>query len=698
MFLSYHIPLWKQAPALRLLLPLIAGIILQWYLQFSFTYIAISLTCLLLASALFRFFNVRAQYHLYRWRGLVTHLLILSFGMLLTWQRDARTQGNWYGHYLTDSSRLLLKINEPLQAKARSIKAEALVTAVINGAQTHPTTGKLLLYFSKDSSSNRLRYGDFILAGNQLQPIRNSGNPGAFNYKRYAAFQQLYHQAFLKPNHWVPTKKYAPEPVPSFLYASRSHVLTVLRNHISNHQNQLGIAEALLIGYKEDLDKDLVQAYSNTGVVHIIAISGLHLGLIYMVLLWILNRTPYLKKWKMGKAVLLIVCLWTFALITGGAASVMRSAVMFTTIVIGKNFFKHAHIYQSLASSAIILLLANPYYLWDVGFQLSYAAVLGIVAFQPYLKKRWMPPRHFVSIKIWELLTASLAAQIGTLPLCIYYFHQAPTLFLLSNLIAVPLSTIILFGEILLIIIASWQAAAQLLGQALSWAIAALNRIILFFDGFAFSVWDGIYANALTTWVLYAVFVCGMYGLMLKNPKALKAALLFVALFATLHLYAFFTMWQQKKIIVYNISRMRAIDFVYQNQYRFWGDSALLHPGLQQNFHLKPARISLQAGQHRDALPGHHYRGNYHRFGNKSILLLDSSFAPQALPAADIIIISQNPRLDLRRLSLGSKPQWIVMDASNALWKIQQWKSQCEELLLRSHSIPEQGAFVLDIE
>ena len=618
--------------------------------------------------------------------------------MLLTWQKDARHQSNWYGHYLTDSSKLWLKISEPLTVKARSVKAEAIVEAVKNGNESKATTGKILLYFSKDSIPYHLQYGQYILIENKLQAITNSGNPGAFNYKRYAAFQLLYHQAFLKRSDWVASEKISNNPFRYFLFSSREHVLSLLQKNIGNSQHELGIAEALLIGYKEDLDKDLVQAYSNTGVVHIIAISGLHLGLIYVVLHWLFNRTPYLKNNRHIKALLLIICLWLFALLTGGAASVLRSAVMFTVIILGKYYFRQSDVYNSLSVSAFILLCYNPYYLWDVGFQLSYCAVLGIVAFQPFIYKKWFPP-NWPTKQIWGMVSVTLAAQLGTFPVCLYYFHQFPNLFLFTNLIAVPVSTIILFGEILLVIIGSFNWAAHFLGIALTWLIRALNNIILFFDGFSFSLLDKIYANMFTTWLLYGIVIFLMHWLINKNKRLLKLAMFCCIGFFGLHTYAFFKMQFQKKLIIYNISRSKAVDFVYKNSFVFFGDSSLTKEGLQQNFHLKPARIFLKASKQKDSLAVLFKTEDRWQFFNTHIWMLDSSsLIPAVIPKTDIILFSHNPKLYIDKWQFAQKPNCIVFDASNSLWKIQKWKKDCEALNLRFHSVPEQGAFVLDLK
>ena len=205
----YYIPIWKQAPIIRLLLPLMAGIIIGWYGRFSLVYILICLGCFVAAFLLMKFLPPAMLFHLRKHRGVVFHFVLMAFGMLLTWQKDARHRSNWYGHFLTDSSALIVTINEPLTVKPRSIKAEAIVTTVLNGRDRQASSGKLLLYFAKDSLPVNLQYGDVIIIHKKLQPITNSGNPGGFNYKRYAAFQLIYHQAFLKNTDWIAANRFS---------------------------------------------------------------------------------------------------------------------------------------------------------------------------------------------------------------------------------------------------------------------------------------------------------------------------------------------------------------------------------------------------------------------------------------------------------------------------------------------------------
>ncbi|MEO6330221.1 MAG: ComEC/Rec2 family competence protein [Ginsengibacter sp.] len=694
---SVSIPIWKKAPFLRLALPLILGILLQFYLQLESPQIIVAGVGFITAFLSFQLLPLALRFKLQPLQGFIIHLIIVVFGLLLTYQKDIRHQQNWFGNLYYEGDYLALNINEPPLEKSKSFKADALVENVISNHTVKPVSGKIVIYFVKDSMIAPLKYGDRILVKKKLQEIQNSGNPGAFNYKRYSAFKQIFHNVFLKKGEWVTLPEKHINKFNQFLFSSRQKVLNILHDNMQGNDDQLSIAEALLIGYTQDLDKDLVQAYSNTGVVHIIAISGMHLGLIYVMLVWIFARIPYLKKLKLLRIILVLTCLWLFALLTGGGASILRSAVMFSCIIFGDIFSRKTSIYNSLAASAFILLCFNPFYLWDVGFQLSYLALSGIVIFQKpiyhliFVKNKWLN-------KIWELTAVSLAAQILTFPICLYYFHQFPTIFLFTNLLTVPLSTIILFVEIFLVAFAWIPEIGLWVGKLTWWLIWLMNKIILFFNNLPYALWDRIPATVISTLLLYAVVGCAGFWLMNKSKIALKFSLFSLLAFTFLNAWSKWNIAHQQKVIVYNVPQHKAIDFVNGNDYRFIGDSVLSVDGMLQNFHIKPGRIAMQLNnQHAEMLS---QKNHFFYFSDKIFFVLDSSIIYKPLPQkvdVDVIVISKNPKIYISQLARVFNCRQYVFDASNSLWKIEQWKKDCEQLHLPFHSVPEKGAFIMDL-
>ncbi len=695
----FDIPVWKKAPFIRLLLPLIAGILLEWYLKIPVAIGLMAVISFFIAYLLFFLFPFAVQFKLQAIRSVILNLLLISAGVLITWQKDAQHNNNWFGQWYQNGDYLIVRINEPPVEKAKSYKAEGYVEAVIHNNETIKCEGKVLLYFAKDSLMPLLQYGDKVLLNKNLQRIKNSGNPGAFNYQQYAAFQLIFHNVFLQKNNWVLLDDENVNPFRQFIFSSRSSILAALQKNIPQGKDELGIAEALLIGYTNDLDKDLVQAYSNTGVVHIIAISGMHLALIYGLLVWMFARIPGIKKSKTIQVILILACLWLFALLTGAAASVLRSAVMFTFIAVGKNLSRQSSIYNSLAGSAFVMLCYNPYFLWDVGFQLSYLAVVGIIVFQKSVYN-WLYFKNKPLNEIWKLMAISLAAQVLTFPICIYYFHQFPNLFLITNIIAVPLSSVILFAEIGLVSLSWIPYIGIYLGKLVGSMVWLMNSAIRLVSEISFAVWDNIPASIVSTWLLYAfVFAIGAW-LINKNKNAFRLAALFLLAFVFVQGFESWQIKKQQKIIVYNVPQHQAIDFVSGNEYHFIGDSILLEDGVLQNFHLKPARISLQLSRRSDSLPTVFQQHPFYLFGNKKILVIDKPviFEPQQKKiAVDIIIISKNPSVQLAQLVKVFDCEQYIFDASNSIRKIARWQEECATLKLIYYSIPANGAYVYNI-
>lgn len=695
----YHIPIWKKAPLLRILLPMLAGILLQWYLSFSLLYIVLGIISFLTAYLIFYFLKHAFKYRLSWLQGISLQLLIVTCACLLTWQKDSRRKENWFGNYYTSGNHLLLKLQEPVVEKANSFKAEAEVLAVIAGDTAYSSSGKMLIYFSKSDTVAALAYGQQLLIKQHLQPIKSAGNPGSFNYKRYAGFQQIHYTVYLKPENFILKGKPGGNAFYKFIYAARAYILKTIETYVGADKDITAIAEAMLIGYKENLDRDLLQAYSNTGVVHIIAISGLHLGLIYVMLVFIFDRLPLLKKSILIKTLLLIACLWLFAILTGASASVLRSAVMFTCVAIGKNFFKQSSVYNSLAASAVILLVYNPYLLWDVGFQLSYLAVLGIIWLQPFIY-RWFYFKYKAVRYVWAMVSVTLAAQIAAFPICMFYFHQFPNMFLFTNLFTVPLAEVLLISEIVLIAF-SWNAMlAGFLGKWVGFIISIMNGIVNFFSNFSFSVTDNIYASKLSTFLLYAFIISFCCWLIYKNKKWRTAGLLFAVLFVGFYVLAYFQLQKQEKLIVYNVSKYSAIDYIQKDKYFFIGDSILREDGLLQNFHLKPSRIAMQLNPLPANLPGVKRNGPFWQIQNKILLLANDSLTNYETPEyfkIDYLVLSKNTKINLPEIARKYRPSLVIMDASNSLWKIAQWKKQCEELHLQSFSVSTQGAFVVNL-
>ena len=690
------IHIWKKAPFIRFLIPLSAGIILQWYLQIQPTALWLLLTCSSIVTISFFFIPFFERYKLSIIIGFAVAGMFIATGGLLAWYQNIQHAGYWFGkNYKKENSLIVSLLEDPVE-KTKTYKATASVDLVLRNDEFIKTKGTIILYFKKDSILSSLNYGSQLVIGKPLQEIKNSGNPGAFDYKRYALFQGITHQVYLKENEFeilpTTTKRF----VNQFIKTSRSKVLSILRNNIKG-EKELGLAEALLIGYKDDLDKTLVQSYSNTGVVHVIAISGLHLGLIYWVLTWFFKPLQK-RKLKWLRQIIILTGLWLFSLLAGAQPSVLRASVMFTCIVLGDSFERKSSIYNSLALSAFLLLCINPYWLWDVGFQLSYAAVLSIVIFmQPIY--HWFYVRNKALDFIWKMNAVTLAAQILTIPIGIYHFHQFPANFLLTNFLAVPLSSFILLDEILLCIVSFVPPLAAFIGKIVSWLIWFMNSYIERIEKLPFSLWDGLQISIAQTILLLGVAAGFGFWLMEKSKTGFKYALVSLLGFVVLRTVSFIRADNRQQLIVYNVGQKQAIDFIDGRKYLFAADPELLADHFIQTFHLKPSRVL-----HRIApAPGYdnyQHPENLLVYKNKKILLINETkhFSPlkHKIPV-DLLLVSDNPKLYFDNLSETFLIKQVVFDGSSPAWKINYWKKDCDSLHIPFHDVSEKGAFVMNL-
>jgi competence protein ComEC len=683
------IPIWKSAPSVRLLPPLVAGILVQWYFQFSATLLLLlALVALLLLAACW----------LSQWRkrvhfGWASFLFMAILGAVLVWIRTPQNQPRFIGHHYKPGATLVATLQEPLSAKAKTYKAEAAVGIVDANGKVVAVDGNIILYFKKDSTMPPLDYGSRVVFSTGLQPLRNTGNPGAFNYERYAQFHHLFYQVYLTPGSYVVDSTMVVNGFQQLLYRTRSYVLQTFKTYIPG-KAEAGLAEALLVGYRDDLDKTLVEQYANTGVVHIIAISGMHLGLIYGLLLILFKPIAKKRAGVLFSALFIIAALWFFSLLTGAAPSITRSALMFTCIVAGTGFNRKTSIYNSLSVSALLLLLVNPFNLWDVGFQLSYAAVLSIAIFGKSIENL-LTPRYKLLRWLWQLIAISLAAQVLTLPLVLYHFHQFPVYFLLANLLAVPLSSLILYALLLLLLCSKIPLVAGFVGLCIQYGIAGMNAYIGWVGRLPHALIGNIYMTTPQAVVLTLALLAVAWWLFYGSSKAFVGLAALVMAFMTLRFYQHTQVLRQRQMVVYNVPGKTAIDILQGNRFTFIGDSSLLEKDFTQNFYLQPTRI-----RHQVSFAAYHPPAQAPlklQLGGQTVLLLSQSIntAASEPTTAHVLMVNKAVKtkpMDLLRLV---RCNTVVLDASVPNYRQQQWQIAADSLHLRLHAVQQQGAFLL---
>ena len=663
-------PFWHQAPFTRLLFPVVTGIVTCYYLlhgiftnaQINNTvYLAagLSIAGLLGTTQLSNF----KKYQYYFIQGIFLQIVFASLGIAVMQKTlQTRDQETALLAACKNGTIYIMRIIEPLQLKNKTYKTVAIIESIGTAQHEIKTNMKIIVHVAVDSSSvdvPLLTAGSYMATTIRPNPVPDTHNPGGFNYKLWLFRNEITHQLYLAKGTWtlLPTKKSK-----QYLQVLQQKISNRLRQNITGKQEK-AVAAALLIGYKQDIDSDLMKAYSNTGVIHVIAISGLHLGLIYGLLLSIFNWIPNstIKKWTAPPIILLV--LWGFALLTGAGPSIVRAAVMFSFIIIASIVKQNSSILNALAASAFFLLLLHPFYLWDIGFQLSYAAVLSIVLYQKnifdslYFKYKWIQA-------CWQLNAVTLSAQILTLPLVMYHFHQFPNYFLLSNFIVVPLSSIILYGCLLLLPFGTIAYLGKALSVVTSLLISSMNWIIQKMNALPFATTSNSHIN--TAEVLLFFFIIVFVTLFIQSQKNKWCFYGLTALLLGCSIHNFNSIQEKSltSLTVWFVPKISKVTIRYGQL----NETTL--PNGNSAFTIGHTRF-LYIGQ----VPA----------------LKDSSIS---ISKVDILIVGNLPKSPLALLAKQFKGALYVFDSSIPLWKIESWKKEAEDLHLRHHFVSQQGAFV----
>lgn len=585
-------------------------------------------------------------------------------------------------------------VSQPVP-RERSWKAMMAVDRAYTGAW-QPRSGRVLLYLQPDALPVMPAYGDVLLVKGMPARVPPPANPGEFDYRQYLQFQNIYHQQFLQKGEVLCVGHAPPSRVWKYALQVRRWAAGVLATYIDGREEQ-AVASALVLGMTDDLDRDLLDAYSATGVVHVLAVSGLHVSLLYLILGWVLRPVQRLRYGRVVLAIVSLLVLWGYAFVTGLSPSVLRAVTMFSFIVVGQAFYRQGNVYNMLAASAFFLLVYNPYLIMSVGFQLSYLAVLGIVYLQPWLYNLWEPTGR-VWDELWKMTCVTLAAQVATTAVVLFYFHQFPNYFLFVNLLLVPGSSIVLVGGLALLACSAVPWVAGALGYILTGCIHILNGIVTIVAAFPFSVWGNVYLTPLQCWLLLAMGVVGAVLLQHRHYGYRVAIVCLAMLFSASRWQYIFREVRPARMTVYKVPGHSAWDLVADGRVCLYADTALVKDERKLRFHIQPNHQRCGAAEgvvtgvveRSDALPG----ARLVVWHKKVILQITGpEFPMPARLSVDYLIISNNALKDIKLLAAHIDAKQILLDSSNTYYFATKLLEDAAPLGLRVHSVWHRGAF-----
>ncbi|MCW1148090.1 ComEC/Rec2 family competence protein [Flavobacterium lacisediminis] len=663
-------------PLLTITISFAIGIIAEYNLQWSLSTLIVSLF-LCLGIFCFLFWKSKKALLQNTLFGIATYLLAFTLGMMSFYIHSDLNSKNHYSKKSFEETNSIRAIVSTTLKPNEKYNKYFITLSHFNDTIA---SGQLLLYVPK-TNNETLHSGDEIWLNNAVYPIQKTFNPYQFDYSKYLEKQNVFHQIYTRENQIkiIQTHK------------TIDFYIETLRNNLSKsfdihhfEPKTKAIIDALILGQRLELDKETIADYSNAGVIHILAISGLHISIIYFFIVFLLKP---LKRVKFGAEIQLLIVLgilWLFALLTGLPASVTRAVTLFSFISIGNYFNQPKAIYNALAISAFLILLVKPNAIFDIGFQLSYAAVLSIVLFQPFYKKFYFSENK-IAIYFTDTVLVSLAAQIGVLPLSLYYFNQLPLLFLLANLVIIPLSSLVLIaGIIILPLNYVLPSVAVFLGKILEFSIQFMNNYIHWIAQFKSGIITNISFSGWLTFSLYLVIIAFAYWLYHIKDKNIKYILGTLLLFQLSYISIKWSENNSSELVVFN-EKTTLIGIKNKNNVIAFSDIPENHNVTLNHYTRGTFSDSLRIFPMQNAIS----------FQEKRILVIDSLGIYKTSIRPEIILLTQNPKINLSRLILEMKPKEIIADKSNYKNTIKAWEATCRKEKIPFHAIAEKGFYRL---
>ncbi|MBI1307327.1 MAG: DUF4131 domain-containing protein [Bacteroidetes bacterium] len=400
---------------------------------------------------------------------------------------------------------LVVRIRKPGKMSASWVKYEA---DVLTGRSE-----TILLYLKRQD--HLPISGDQLLIRGDVTRIPESGFLSTFDYRSYLAGHNIFRQVYLRRDQWVLVSHQKSGNFQNILNHIKNYVDSVLETNIENKKN-LAILKSLLTGDKSELDQSVKDDFAETGTIHVLAISGLHLGIIFLLLSRIALLFRSVKIRRILKPVIVITGLWMFAALTGFSSSVSRSALMFSLMSIAESLNRKNVSLNTLFLSCLILLIIDPFRIFEVGFQFSFLAVAGILIFYNGIR-RFFPTKGFLRSSISDLLAVSLCAQLMLMPLTLLYFHQFPVYFLPANLIVVPCITVVMFSSTALLLFSFSPFLSKVLSEIINSYLFVTRQSVDLLQHLPFSVIDGIWLNSINMFILSSLTLTVLIIIISKN-------------------------------------------------------------------------------------------------------------------------------------------------------------------------------------
>ncbi len=699
---------WNRFPFVRFAIAGMAGILLYEYFPAwwanHWDFVIYSVSFFLITWLLAIPFKVGRAHFLSGIAALI--LIAYLFGWVSSKNRPLDNRLHW--RHINEriqafEGRVVSDVTEKSTTRRYTIELSEVRTTT----RTQQVVGQLHLYVKKIGRPVYLqpdlvlKYGDVIHVLASPTEIPPPTNPEEFNYSAYMERQHVHGQCFIEESR---IQVFMNDPASKTLavaFQIREYLRDKIVRYIPQEEEQ-AIALALLIGVKDYLSEDLKRAYSSAGAMHVLAVSGLHVGILYLIILGFLRPLQKVKRGKIVIAVITISIIWLYTFITGMSPSVLRAAVMFSVFATSSAMDRDNNIYNSLGIAAFILLLWEPNLLFSVGFQLSFLALTGIVYLQPKIYHRLYVSNPFLN-KVWEITAVSVAAQISTLPLTIYYFHQFPTYFFLSNLVVIPGAMVIMvFGIFTLVIGTIHDFTGFVFGFFLSGIIELMNFLVGLVEQIPGSLITWLYFDDLQVTLVYAFLVILLLGFYHKSLSYFTTAALIICTVFGWSAALRWSQLQDQELVIYDISGATAIDLIKGETASLFVESKDKSNHELLKFQIDPYRRRKRLNPYHENLQEFNLVAitngalKYGDLANHRILILDSLLTGLSIEKpleADILIINNQSVKSIDWLQRNFAFKTLVIGSDNSTYYSEWIQKELKAKKIRAHSLLIDGSY-----
>lgn len=676
-----------QYPLTQITFFFVFGILFNRYLNLEFKTGLIALVVVFLVFLMNYFASFRSKsLFLIRLFTILSFLLAFTVGNFTAIFHQETNDKNHYIHtnISTDES---AKFKVVVLEKWKSTEKNNRFLAEILSLNDKTSKGKILVNLRKENSNTEIMVGSKLAIYSKLYPLQKPFNPDQFDYASFLKNKSIYAQTYVDSSSIL---VFNAKDKNLYFYSAvfRNRVISNLEKSNFN-KKELAVVNALILGQRQDLDPKVLRDYQYAGAIHILSVSGLHVGFVLLFLNFFLNFLPNTNRYRLLKVITIVLVLWCFALVAGFSPSVVRSVTMFSFIAVGMHMKRKTYTFYTFYCSIFIILLFKPSFLFEVGFQLSYLAVFFILWLQPVFEN-WWQPKNKVSKHLWQVFTITLAAQLGTTPLSIYYFHQFSGLFFVTNLLIMFLLSIIMGVGLFTIIIAFWTPVPELMAKVLEKLIWLMNFIIEKIASIETFIFKDIPFNFWMLVTLYLTIFGIGYICIKRNFNTMAFLLTSVLLFQMSCFYFDFSANNKKDWMVFQAKNS---SLILERE----GKKVNVFTNKKDSLEVFDDRniqsYNLANGTNLDEV---HSIANFMFYEGKRIVVLDSNsvFVPHLKP--DVVLITQSPKLNFERVLMDYNPKIVVVDASNYRNVVDRIRLTCLQKNIPFHAIAEKGYYKIE--